>query len=247
MSQTLFEIENVTHEFGSLPALTKITLGIQAGERIALIGPSGAGKSTLLALLNGSLFPMQGSVKILGKETRTLSARALREVQSQIGTIHQQFHLIESLRVIHNVNAGHLGKWSFVKAVTSLIHPLEVETAQRALAQVGIAEKMLERTDSLSGGQLQRVALARVLVQNPIAILADEPISNLDPERGREIMELLRELCNAFDKTLVVSLHAIEFAQTHFQRVIGLRHGAVLFDVPAYRLTQDKIDSLYKI
>ena len=247
MTPALFELQNVTRLFGSLYALTNVSLRIEAGERVALAGPSGAGKSTLLALLNGSLLPTQGSVKIAGRETHTLSPSFLREMQSQIGTIYQQFNLVDSLRVIHNVNAGHLGGWSLLKAIASLIHPLEVETARHALAQVGIAEKIYERTDSLSGGQQQRVALARVLVQNPIAILADEPISNLDPERGREIMDLLRKLCSALNKTLVVSVHAIEFARTHCHRVVGLRHGSILFDLPAQELTQDKIDVLYKI
>ena len=154
---------------------------------------------------------------------------------------------MDGLSVIHNVNAGQLGRWSLMKSIVSLVRPLETETASRALAQVGIAEKIYERTDSLSGGQQQRVALARVLVQNPTAILADEPISNLDPERGREIMDLLRELCDTLNKTLVVTVHAIDFARTHFQRVIGLRHGSVLFDLPVNQLTQDKVDALYKI
>lgn len=247
MSPSLFELQNVTHIFGSLRALTNVNLSIEAGERVALVGPSGAGKSTLLALLNGSLLPTQGAVKVLGRETATLSSRARREMQREIGTIYQQFHLVDNLSVIHNINAGHLGRWSLLKSIASLVHPLEVETATRVLDQVGIAEKIYERTDSLSGGQQQRVALARVLVQNPTAILADEPISNLDPERGREMMDLLRELCGALNKTLVVSLHAVEFARAHCQRVIGLRHGSVMFDLPARQLTQDTIDALYKI
>ena len=247
MSPSLFELQNVTHIFGSLRALTNVNLSIEAGERVALVGPSGAGKSTLLALLNGSLLPTQGAVKVLGRKTAALSSRARREMQCEIGTIYQQFHLVDSLSVIHNVNAGHLGRWSLLKSVASLVHPLEVETATRVLDQVGIAEKIYERTDSLSGGQQQRVALARVLVQNPTAILADEPISNLDPERGREMMDLLRELCGALNKTLVVSLHAVEFARAYCQRVIGLRHGSVMFDLPVRQLTQDTIDALYKI
>lgn len=247
MTPALFELHNVTRMFGSFRALTDVSLCIEAGERVALVGPSGAGKSTLLALLNGSLLPTQGSVKVLGRETASLSPSVLRQTQSQIGTIYQQFHLVDGLSVIHNVNAGQLGRWSLLKSIASLAHPLDIDTAARALAQVGIAEKIYERTDSLSGGQQQRVALARVLVQNPAAILADEPISNLDPERGREIMDLLRELCDTLNKTLVAAVHAIDFAPTHFQRVIGLRHGSVLFDLPAHQLTQDKIDALYKI
>jgi phosphonate transport system ATP-binding protein len=155
--------------------------------------------------------------------------------------------LVDNLRVIHNVNAGHLSQWSFFKSIFSLVWPLDVRTATRALEQVGIPEKLHERTDQLSGGQQQRVAIARVLVQNPKAILADEPISSLDPERSREIMSLLVDLNLNSGKTLVASLHAIEFALSYFQRVIGLRYGKVLFDLPADEVSQNSIQELYRI
>ncbi|MEW6495882.1 MAG: ATP-binding cassette domain-containing protein, partial [Cyanobacteriota bacterium] len=171
----------------------------------------------------------------------------LRQVQRQIGTVYQQFHLVDNLRVIHNVNAGHLGRWSLCKAALSLLWPLEVETAAKALAQVGIPEKLYERTDRLSGGQQQRVAIARVLVQNPTAILADEPISSLDPERSREVMDLLRQLSQETGKTLVTSLHAIEFARSHCDRIIGLRQGRILFDTPAQSLSDPMIKELYNL
>jgi phosphonate transport system ATP-binding protein len=197
--------------------------------------------------LNGSLLPSQGSVCVLGEDLGNLSPRGLRRVQSQVGTIYQQYHLVDNLRVIHNVNAGHLSQWSFFKSIFSLVWPLDVRTATRALEQVGIPEKLHERTDQLSGGQQQRVAIARVLVQNPKAILADEPISSLDPERSREIMSLLVDLNLNSGKTLVASLHAIEFALSYFQRVIGLRYGKVLFDLPADEVSQNSIQELYRI
>lgn len=243
----LFELNNVTHSFGATPVLANVTLCIQAGERVALVGPSGAGKSTLINLLNGALRPSQGTVQILGQNLSQLSPAAGRQVQRQVGTIYQQLHLVNNLRVIHNVNAGRLGYWPLWKSVASLIWPLEVEAAAQILTQLGLADKIYARTDSLSGGQQQRVALARVLAQNPTAILADEPIASIDPERSREIMDLLRELCQQLGKTLIVSLHRVEFAQSHFQRVIGLRAGRVLFDLPAPDVSADKIEMLYKI
>ena len=246
-AEPVFELRYVSRAFGAFPALTDVNLQIRSGERVALVGPSGAGKSTLLNLLNGTLFPTEGSIRVLGREIGQLSPRALRKLQRQIGAVYQQFNLVDNLAVVHNVNAGHLGRWSLIKSIASLIYPLDVQTASRALARVGIPEKLYERTDSLSGGQQQRVALARVLVQNPAAILADEPISNLDPERGREIMDLLREVCQSTNKTLVVSLHAIEFARTHCRRVIGLRQGRVMFDVPVSQLSPDRVEALYKI
>lgn len=243
----IFELDNVTVRFGQFQALTDVSLRLDAGERVALVGPSGAGKSTLIGLLNGTHLPSEGTVRVLGENLAELNPRALRRIQRQIGTIYQQFHLIDSLRVVHNVNAGHLGRWSFFKAALSLIWPLEVETAAQALAQVGIPEKLYERTSTLSGGQQQRVALARVLVQNPVAILADEPVSNLDPERSREIMDLLSDLSSSTGKTLLVSLHAIEFAFTHCRRIVGLRHGRVVFDSPASSVTPEMVAALYKI
>jgi phosphonate transport system ATP-binding protein len=243
----VFELKNVTQQFGSFPSLIDINLRIWPSDRVALVGPSGAGKSTLISLLNGSLHPSYGEVWVLGRNLAHLRPKLLRQVQSQVGTIYQQFHLVDNLRVIHNVNAGHLGRWSLFKAAVSLLWPLEVEAATKALTQVGIPEKLFERTEKLSGGQQQRVAIARVLVQNPAAILADEPISSLDPERSREIMDLLRQLSQETSKTLVTSLHAIEFARSHYQRIIGLRQGHILFDTPAEVLSDTMIEKLYRL
>lgn len=243
----VFELNKVSVRFGDFQALADIDLQIRAGERIALVGPSGAGKSTLISLLNGTLLPTQGQVTVLGQDLTRLHPRALRQLQHRIGAIYQQFHLVNNLRVIHNINAGRLGRWSLLKAAVSLVWPLETQAAAQALAQVGIPEKLYERTDQLSGGQQQRVALARVLVQNPEAILADEPISNLDPERGREIMDLLRDLSQSSGKTLVTSLHAFEFALSHYQRIIGLRAGRLLFDLPVEAVTAGRVEELYRI
>lgn len=175
-----------------------------------------------------------------------LPRKSLRQIQRQIGTIYQQFHLVDNLRVIHNVNAGHLGRWSFFKAAVSLISPREVATAARVLNQVGIAEKLYERTDRLSGGQQQRVAIARALVQNPSAILADEPISSLDPERSREIIQMLRQLSQDSGKTLVTSLHAFEYARNYYERIIGLRQGRILFDAPPLAVSPRMVEELYR-
>jgi len=249
MSQVtpVLELKGVTQQFDPVaPALVDVNLQIYPGERVALVGPSGAGKSTLIRLLNGSLLPSQGEVWAWGRNLSCLNPHRLRQVQRQMGTVYQQFHLVHNLRVIHNINAGHLGRWSLFKAAISLVWPLEVETAALALKQVGMPEKLYARTDQLSGGQQQRVALARVLVQNPAVIFADEPIASLDPERSREIMDLLRDLGRR-GKTLVISLHAIEFARSHCQRIVGLRQGQIRFDAPARTVSQEMIEALYRL
>jgi phosphonate transport system ATP-binding protein len=237
----------VSKAFDGFYALRDVDLEIGAGEQVALVGPSGAGKSTLIGLLNGAMSPTEGEVRVLGHDLSRLRPRARRSVQRRVGTIYQQFYLTDSLRVIHNVNAGHLGRWSLLKALASLVWPLDAKQALDALAQVGIPEKLYARTGQLSGGQQQRVALARVLVQDPTVILADEPISSLDPERGREIMDLLRDLSRQRGKTLVTSVHAFHFARSHFDRVVGLREGRVLFDCAAGDVTPEMVEGLYRI
>lgn len=242
----IFELKQVSQFFGDFQALKGLNLQIFPDERVALVGPSGAGKSTLIYLLNGTVCPTQGEVWALGRNLNQLKSARLRQVQQQIGTVYQQFHLVDNLRVIHNVNAGHLGRWSLFKALLSLLVPQEVETATCALSQVGIPEKLYAMTRDLSGGQQQRVALARVLVQNPLTILADEPIASLDPKLSCEIMDLLRYLCQQAGRTLVVSLHDVAFAQSHCDRIIGLRQGVIVFDCPSQGVSGDMLADLYE-
>lgn len=242
----IFELKNVTKQFNNYVSLEKINLRIFPGETVALVGSSGAGKSTLINLLNGTIRPTNGEVWVLGRDLARLKPHSVRQLQRQIGTIYQQFHLVDNLQVIHNVNAGHLGRWSFFRAAFSLMFPMDVKTAIRALQRVGIAEKVYQRCDRLSGGQQQRVAIARVLVQDPVVILADEPIASLDPELSREIMQLLGQMCDELGKTLVVSLHDFEMARRYCQRIVGLREGRVLFDCAAEAVSLEMVDELYK-
>lgn len=242
----IFQLENVSCHFEMVEAISNLTLNFLRGEKIALIGPSGAGKSTLIQLLNGSLTPTQGEILAFGQLLARLSPRQRRSVQRKIGTLYQQYYLVDNLAVVHNINAGRLGRWSFARSLASLIWPLETQSASEVLTRVGIPEKLYERTANLSGGQQQRVALARVLIQNPEVILADEPIASIDPERSREVMNLLRDV-SAQGKTLIVSLHAVEYAFSHFDRIIGLRDGCLFFDAPPVEVTPKMVKDLYHI
>lgn len=233
----------------SVLALQSVSLQILAGERVALVGPSGAGKSTLLSLLNGSVSPTEGSVCMLGQwqgdTYKTVSNAQRRRLQSRIGTVYQQHHLIGNLSVIHNVNAGHLGRWPLWKALWSLVWPQQVGVARQALTQLGIGDKLQARTGRLSGGQQQRVALARVLVQDPDVILADEPVASVDPARSHDIMKILCDL--AQNRTLLVSLHDVELAKTYCDRIIGLREGCILFDLPTAVVSEAQLTQLYDL
>jgi phosphonate transport system ATP-binding protein len=242
----MYRLENARKVFpDGTVAVDEVTLHIRPGERVAVIGPSGAGKTTLFRLLNATLRPTSGHLWFDEADLESLSGRRLRQLRRRIGTVYQQHNLVPQLRVVHNVLAGRLGRWSLPKAVWSLISPQERTVALGALEQVGIPEKLYARTAHLSGGQQQRVAIARVLVQDPDVILADEPVSSVDPTLGRTIIELLVQVAEGHHKTLVANLHAVAFALDFFPRVIGFRHGRIAFDLPAAAVTEQVLADLY--
>jgi phosphonate transport system ATP-binding protein len=242
----MYRLEQVRKVFpDGTVAVDDITLDIQAGERVAVIGPSGAGKTTLFRLLNATLRPTSGHLWFDAADLERLSGRRLRQLRRRIGTVYQQHNLVPQLRVVHNVLAGRLGRWSLPRALWSLISPQERTVALVALEQVGIPEKLYTRTAHLSGGQQQRVAIARVLVQDPDVILADEPVSSVDPTLGRTIIELLVQLAESHRKTLVANLHAVSFALDFFPRVIGVCYGRMAFDLPAAAVTAQVLADLY--
>ena len=238
-------LHGVGRRFSTHQALVDVDLEIAAGERVAVLGASGAGKSTLLALLNGSLSPTEGSVEVFGEQLDRLPADRLRHLQRRIGTVGQRLDLVEQVRVLHNVNAGRLGHWGVWRALGSLVWPREVEEVRRALDRVGMGWALHERTERLSGGERQRVAIARLLVQAPALVLADEPVSSLDPARAVEILELLR--APAERATLVVSLHQPALARAHCTRAVGLREGRVVFDLAVEELDEHSLAELYAL
>jgi phosphonate transport system ATP-binding protein len=244
--QPQYRLEKVRKVFGRRQvALDRIDLGIHKGEKVALIGPSGAGKTTLFRLLNCTLRPTSGKLWINEEDIETLHGRRLRHARRLIGTIYQQHNLVPRLRVIHNVLAGQLGAWSTLRSLSSLAKPSDVELAHKALSQVGIPDKIFERTDELSGGQQQRVAIARVLVQDPEVVLADEPVSSVDPTLASTIVRLLIDISESTRKTLVVSLHSVDLALAYFPRVIGVKSGTAAFDLAPDKISEAMLEDLY--
>lgn len=234
----------LTHANGAV-ALRDINLAIEAGERVAIIGPSGAGKTTLLRLLATHLQPTVGRVEVLDSQPWALSARARKSLRSRIGLIQQAPPLPPRQRVVIAVTAGRLGQWSLARALINLLHPLDSAGAGAELARLVLAEKLFKRCDQLSGGELQRVGIARVLYQAPALILADEPVSAMDPVLASHTLAVLNQEASARRVTLVASVHAVELALRHFPRIIGLRDGRILFDRPAAEVTPAELDELY--
>lgn len=234
----------LTHP-GGFQALHDIDLTINQGERVAIIGPSGAGKTSLLRLLGTGLAPSTGQMQLLDSDSTALTRRALRRLRSRIGLIHQSPPLPPRQRVVTAVLAGRLGQWSLLRALVSLCYPLDVAGARAALAPLDLQDKLFARCDQLSGGQLQRVGIARVLYQRADLLLADEPVSAMDPVLAEHTLSLLGEVAAERQISLIASLHAVDLALRHFPRIIGLRAGRVLFDLPAERVSQTELDQLY--
>jgi len=240
------EVRDVTHHFGSTPALSEVELSISPGEQVALIGPSGCGKTTLLRLLGLQMQPKSGEAKVLGCDLRSAKSGELRATRSRIGMLPQDLGLVPNLRVVQNVILGRSGTRRFPGTIRDLLWPRKSDREEifNILERMGVAPKMYDRTDSLSGGQQQRVALSRTLYQGAEILLADEPLSAVDPARARDVLELLTGLSEEQGFTLVVSLHQVELAKEFFPRVVGLQEGKVVFDG---RPTDEELSSLYDL
>lgn len=234
----------LTHANGHV-ALSAIDLDVQRGERVAIIGPSGAGKTSLLRLLATSLQPSAGHFDLLGQSPWDLGVRQRQQLRARIGLIHQAPPLPPRQRVVTAVLAGRLGQWSLGKSLLSLLHPVDASGAQAALARLDLGEKLFERCDQLSGGQLQRVGIARVLYQAPELILADEPVSAMDPVLAGHTLGVLNREAAGQGATLLASLHAVELALAHFPRIIGVREGRIAFDLPPDAIHPQQLQALY--
>ncbi|MCQ6280564.1 phosphonate ABC transporter ATP-binding protein [Bacillus sp. EB600] len=244
-SKIIIEANQISKHFERKIALSSLSFTIYQGERVALIGSSGAGKTTLLNTIAGLVTLESGTLII---DEKPLSQYKSGKIfAKKVGVIRQQFDLIGPLAVVHNVLAGKLSEWGFFKSLLSLVIPQEKDAAAKALTRVGLANKLYERTTNLSGGEQQRVALARLIVQNPEIILADEPVASLDPARAEDILTMLTKLVTEENQTLIASMHSVEYARKFFTRIIALKNGGLFFDLPTEKVTDDMLTNLYQI
>lgn len=243
-------VERLNKTFARKPALVDLALSIQAGEMVALIGASGSGKSTLLRHLAGLACCDRGnggSVQVLGREVQAAGRLngKVRKLRSDIGYIFQQFNLVNRLSVLDNVLLGCLGRMPGWRGNLGLFNAEEKQRALQSLDRVGLADLAGQRASTLSGGQQQRVAIARALTQRAEVILADEPIASLDPESARKVMEILADINRTDGKTVVVTLHQVDYAVRYCPRAVALKGGRIHFDGDGSQLSSQFLNDLY--
>jgi phosphonate transport system ATP-binding protein len=244
--QPVVSIANVSKSFGrgNTVAVKNVTFAVKRGEFLVILGPSGAGKSTLMRCINHLAAPNAGRVFVNGREV-TGAARELRKLRQGIGMVFQQFNLVPRLSVMMNVLAGRL---SYRSAWRSLFYSFSREDraiALEALEMVGLGHKAFQRADTLSGGEQQRVGIARALTQRPSVILADEPVASLDPKIARQVLGYLKEISQRLGISVICNLHQIDFAREYAQRIIGLARGELVFDGAPDELTPEVIERIY--
>lgn len=227
----VLRLTDLCKNFGQRQILKNIKLEVIGGSAVALIGANGAGKSTLLRSLVRLVEPSSGRIELLGKDVTALADRDLVRLRSRVGVVFQKHNLVSRLsaltNVLHGVQSRSNGPQSWLQCLASRS---DRDEAMSCLAAVGMQDVALQRVDSLSGGQSQRVAIARMLMQRPEMVLADEPDASLDPQSGEEIMNLLYKLTKEKKLTLIVSSHRLEHTQHFSDRIIGLADGRITLD-----------------
>lgn len=242
----MIEFINVTKTFNNgVKALDNVNMSIKPGEFVAIIGLSGAGKSTLLRSINRLHDINHGKVIVNGKDIQLLEGRALRNFRRTVGMVFQQFNLVKRHTVLKNVLTGRLGYYSNWRSLFGLFSQADYKKVDDALERVGLLDKKKIRSDQLSGGQQQRVSIARTIVQEADIILADEPVSALDPITAQTVMTDFQTLNQELGKTVLINIHSVELARQYATRIIGMRDGKIVFDGPTHAATDQALNEIY--
>ena len=242
----MLKIEKLSKTYDSgTYALQDVSLVIDPGEFVVVLGKSGSGKSTLLRCINRLVEPTSGRIFLNETEITGASPSRLRELRKKIGMVFQQYNLVERFSVQTNVLSGKLASMSNIASLLNLFPEADIEKSRQVLNRLGLAGKDLKRSDKLSGGQQQRVGLARALMQNPQLILADEPVSSLDPATSNQIMDLLTEFNEKDGMAVICNLHLPSLAKAYGSRIIVLSKGRIVYDGSPTDLSEDKLNSFY--
>jgi phosphonate transport system ATP-binding protein len=230
---------------GGRQALTNFSIDAHAGELVAVLGGNGSGKTTLLRCISRGLMPNAGTVRLNGTELCDAKGAKLRRAQLDIAMVWQRACLVPRRSVLANVAAGSLGRHQTLQTALGRLPRSELRAAHGYLSEVGLAHLAGQRAGTLSGGQAQRVAIARALAQRARVLLADEPVASLDPEAAQGIMRLLARLAHRDGLAILCVLHQVDLAFTYADRVVGVRDGSAVFDMPRHRLSHDQVRRLY--
>ena len=240
-------IKNLKKKFKDTVAINGVNLEIEEGKITGIIGRSGSGKSTLLRMINRLIEPTEGIIEFNDIIITDIKGKALRKWRSECAMIFQQFNLVDRLDVLTNVLIGSLGRnYNFLN-LFGYFSKEEKINALRNLNRFELTEKSLQRSGTLSGGQQQRVAIARALMQKPKILLADEPISSLDPKNSKRVMDDMLKINREDGITIICNLHSLEIAKKYCDRLIGLSEGEVVFDGKPNELTADISKKLYDL
>jgi phosphonate transport system ATP-binding protein len=227
-------------------ALEGVSFSASPGELVVILGANGSGKSTILRCVAGILNPTEGSVSVDSREISRLSGRPQREARLAVGMISQHANLVRRRSVLANVMTGTLGKHRTLATALGRLPWIEMPFALDCLDEVGLRELAHQRAGTLSGGQAQRVSVARALAQRPRALLADEPVASLDPEAAEELMRLLSRLAREDGLAVLCVLHQPELARRYADRIIGLRCGRMVFDERPAKVPDGDVGALYE-
>jgi len=243
----MLRVENLskTYEDGT-QALKGVTFNVAPGEFVAVLGKSGSGKSTLLRCINRLVEPTKGSIFLGDDEITGASPSALRLLRRKIGLVFQQYNLVNRLTAWTNGMTGDLGVLPSWMGLAGYFPRVSIDRAKVHLERVGLADKANSRAYKLSGGQQQRVGIARALTQEPRLILADEPVSSLDPVSAKTIMDLLREINQKNGVSIICNLHLPDLAREYAQRLLVLRGGKIVFDGVPKQMNSSRLEALYE-
>jgi phosphonate transport system ATP-binding protein len=226
-------------------ALSDFELTVDAGELVVVLGGNGSGKSTLLRCITRTLKPSAGEIWLGKTNLCALKGEKLRRARLELAMIWQHASLVRRSSVLANVATGALGRHSTLRTVFGGLPVAELDAARGHLAEVGLADLAAQRAGTLSGGQAQRVAIARSLAQRPRVLLADEPVASLDPEAAEDIMRLLKRLARSEKIAVLCVLHQVELAYAYADRVVGIRDGRIAFDLPCGQVSREAVHRLY--
>jgi len=240
----MIEVEDLCVAYHGRSALHEINLEFGSGFT-AIIGPSGAGKSTLMRTLNGLVPRSSGRVLLDGQVLGRPGSAVLRAQQRRMGMVFQQFNLVRRLTALDNVLLGCLGRQHPVRGAVGWASKADRAFALHLLERVGLSEQAWKRADRLSGGQQQRVGIARALAQQPRVILADEPISALDPRSSHEVMTILQDIQERDGIAIIANLHFLDTVREYAGRVVALKAGRLVFDGHPRQLDRDLTAELY--